>query len=68
MIARSNSRPKNRKRGRLIRVAAGPGWALLYPVDLWEGLTEDERAAVARRQADYMNQAAAADLDQVTRC
>jgi hypothetical protein len=44
-------RPKMPKVGRVTLAGAGPGWSLWWPVELWQSMTEDERAAVAQRQA-----------------
>lgn len=43
-------RPARRRRGRVL-AAAGDGWALWVPVELWDRMTDHERAELARRQA-----------------
>lgn len=51
-------RPRRPKVGRVL-AAAGPGWALWWPLALWKMLTDDERAAVAQRQAALLGEGAA---------
>lgn len=50
---RPNSRrPNQRPRaGLLVLAASGPGWSLWWPAAEYAALSEDERAAVASRQA-----------------
>lgn len=43
-------RPARRRRGRVL-AAVGDGWELWVPVDLWDAMTDHERAELARRQA-----------------
>lgn len=39
-----------RRQGRVL-AAQGEGWSMWVPVDLWDAMTDHERADLARRQA-----------------
>jgi len=52
-VTAGRPRPARRRRGRVL-AAAGNGWALWVPVDLWDGLTDHERADLARRQTGLL--------------
>ena len=43
-------RPARRRQGRVL-AAQGEGWSMWVPVDLWDAMTDHERADLARRQA-----------------
>lgn len=51
-------RPARRRRGRVL-AADCDGWALWVPVDLWDAMTDHERAELARRQAALLEPARA---------
>ena len=40
-----------RRRGGCVLAAAGAGWSMWVPVDLWQTMTEGERADLAAGQA-----------------
>ena len=82
-MARSSSkaragRPRRSSGGRggrrVVLAGRGDGWELWVPEDVWAGMTEAERAAMAERQAALLERgggrpprrAAGAGLDQVT--
>ena len=54
MIAVRGPRPARRRQGRVL-AAAGDGWALWVPVELWDRMTDHERAELARRQAALLD-------------
>lgn len=41
---------KRRQNAGKVTVASGPGWALLWPREAWQALSDEERAAVVARQ------------------
>ena len=43
--------------GKLIKVASGRGWLLLWPVDLWHKLTTEQQQGVIRAQVDLLERA-----------
>lgn len=47
----SGPRPARRRRGVRVLAAIGDGWDMWVPVDLWDAMTDHERAELARRQA-----------------
>lgn len=53
---RRGSGSGRRRRG-VVLAARGRGWSLWVPSDLWDSLTDQERADMARRQAALLDQA-----------
>lgn len=49
------TRSRKRSPSRRVLAAAGAGWSVWYPVDLWAAMTVDERSTVQIAQARLLN-------------
>ena len=67
----SSGRPRRGRGGdggrggrRVILAGRGDGWELWVPVDVWSGLSDQERADLAGRQAALLDGAALASTER----